>query len=427
MLARPITKEVFEKSCLKIPGGVNSPVRAFTSLEMTPLIVERGKGDTIVDVDGNCFIDYCMSWGALILGHAHSRIVDRVQRQMELGSSFGIATVIEKQMAEKISLHMPSIEKIRFVSSGTEATMSALRLARGFTGKSKVIKFNGNYHGHADPFLVKAGSGVSFLLNSSSLGVPKGAVEDTISLPYNDIEAVKRAFREHSDVGVVIVEPVAANMGLIEGSKEFLQTLRLETEKAGALLVFDEVVSGFRFGLGGIQGKWGIKPDLTCLGKIIGGGLPAAAFGGRAEVMDFLAPMGPVYQAGTLSGNPLALAAGLAVLEELEKPFFYEELEKKTEKLLLPIEDFIRVTKKNIAVNRIGSSFTLFFGVNKVNCQEDLQGLNHKMFVDFYHHMFEKGVYFSPAQQEVCFTSSSHKEESIVRTTEEMLKFFQKL
>ncbi len=423
MLFRPLTEKVFLESCLKIPGGVNSPVRAFTSLEMTPLVVAKGKADSITDVDGNEFIDYCMSWGSLILGHANPTVVEKVQKQMQLGSSFGIATLIEKLMAEKISSHIPSIEKIRFVSSGTEATMSALRLARGFTGKTKVIKFNGNYHGHADPFLVQAGSGVSFLSNSSSLGVPKGAIEDTISIPYNDVEAVRSAFIRYKDVAAVIVEPIAANMGLVPATLEFLETLRAETFKAGALLIFDEVVSGFRFGLGGIQNMLGITPDLTCLGKIIGGGLPAAAFGGRKEVMDFLAPIGPVYQAGTLSGNPLALSAGLATLEQLEKPFFYEELSKKTEQLLAPVEDLIRSKKKNIVINRIGSCFTLFFGVNQVSSQEDVKRLDRRMFVQFYQYMFSKGVYFSPAQEEVCFISSAHSEDSIVKTRDILLEY----
>lgn len=423
MLFRPLTEKVFLESCLKIPGGVNSPVRAFTSLEMTPLVVAKGKADSITDVDGNEFIDYCMSWGSLVLGHANPTVVEKVQKQMELGSSFGIATLIEKLMAEKISSHIPSIEKIRFVSSGTEATMSALRLARGFTGKTKVIKFNGNYHGHADPFLVQAGSGVSFLSNSSSLGVPKGAIEDTISIPYNDVEAVRSAFIRYKDVAAVIVEPIAANMGLVPATLEFLETLRAETLKAGALLIFDEVVSGFRFGLGGIQNMLGITPDLTCLGKIIGGGLPAAAFGGRKEVMDFLAPIGPVYQAGTLSGNPLALSAGLATLEQLEKPFFYEELSKKTEQLLAPVEDLIRSKKKNIVINRIGSCFTLFFGVNQVSSQEDVKRLDRRMFIEFYQYMFSKGVYFSPAQEEVCFISSAHSEDSIVKTRDILLEY----
>lgn len=424
MLARSLTQRQFAKACDLIPGGVCSPIRAFLELSMLPLIVKKGEEDKVFDIDSHAYIDYCMSWGSLILGHAHPKVVKAVCDQMALGSSFGITTLLEQELAEKIRHHMPSLEKIRFVSSGTEATMSALRLARGYTGKSCFIKFNGNYHGHADPFLVQAGSGVSFLPTASSLGIPEEVIADTLSLPYNDIEAVKKAFLERKDIAAVIVEPIAANMGLVAASQEFLKTLREETLKAGALLIFDEVITGFRIGLGGVQGKVGIKPDLTCLGKIIGGGLPAAAFGGKKEVMDLLAPIGGVYQAGTLSGNPLALSAGLATLSELEKPSFYKDLEEKTTNFLAPLKDFANSHPNKIYIAQEESLFTLFFGPGKVTCQEDLKHLNPELFQKFYHHMIEQGIYFSPSQREACFLSSAHSLESLEKTKKAVLNFF---
>ena len=425
--SRPYTKILFEESSLRIPGGVSSPVRSFQGLDLTPLIVDRGNGDAIIDVDGNSYIDYCMSWGSLALGHVHPSIKKALQEQLEKGTSFGITTALESQMAKEITSAMPSLEKIRFVSSGTEATMSALRLARGYTKRSYFIKFNGNYQGHADPFLVRAGSGVSFLAESSSLGVPEETVKYTISLPYNDVEAVKKAFLTYKDIAAVIVEPIAANMGVVPGTQEFLKTLRVETKKAGALLIFDEVITGFRVGLGGAQGYYNIEPDLTCLGKIIGGGLPLAAFGGKKEIMDFLAPIGGVYQAGTLSGNPLALAAGLATLKELKTPLFYETLESKAKALLDPFIDWINIHKSNVCLHRVGSFFTIFFGVKKVSCQEDLKELDPLLFKQFYHYLFERGIYFSPAQQEACFVSLLHTEESLQKTQKVLLEFCEKV
>ena len=425
--SRPYTEAVFEESSLRIPGGVSSPVRSFQGLDLTPLIVDKGNGDTIVDVDGNSYIDYCMSWGSLALGHVYPSIKKALQEQLEKGTSFGITTALESQMAKEITSVMPSLEKIRFVSSGTEATMSALRLARGYTKRSYFIKFNGNYHGHADPFLVRAGSGVSFLAASSSLGVPEETVKYTISLPYNDVEAVKKAFLTYKDIAAVIVEPIAANMGVVPGTQEFLEALRVETRKAGALLIFDEVITGFRVGLGGAQGYYNIEPDLTCLGKIIGGGLPLAAFGGKKEIMDFLAPIGGVYQAGTLSGNPLALAAGLATLKELKTSLFYETLESKAKALLDPVADWINIHKSNVCLHRVGSFFTIFFGVKKVSSLEDLKKLDPFLFKQFYHYLFERGIYFSPAQQEACFISLLHTEESLQKTQEVLLEFCEKV
>lgn len=421
------TSHIFKESCCLIPGGVNSPIRAFLELKMMPIVVEKGFGEFLQDVDGNQWIDYCMSWGALPLGHAHPKIVEAVCKQMAFGSSFGTATPFEKDLAACIHFHMPSIEKIRFVSSGTEATMSAVRLARAVSQKNILVKFNGCYHGHSDALLVKSGSGVSFLPDSSSLGVTQGAISDTISLPYNNIKAVKELFRSRSDIGALIVEPIAANMGLVPGTKAFLETLREETEKAGAILIFDEVISGFRIGLGGAQDLFGIRPDLTCLGKIIGGGLPAAAFGGKASIMDALAPLGGVYQAGTLSGNPLAMKAGLATLQELEDPSFYSALQEKTNLLLDPIEAWIKTHDVNICLKRQGSFFTLFFGVKDVSCKEDLSQLDSVLFHRFYTHLFSRGIYFSPSQWEACFLSHAHTRKSLIYTRETILSFLESL
>jgi glutamate-1-semialdehyde 2,1-aminomutase len=406
-----------------IPGGVNSPVRAFRELDMLPMIVERGCGDLIEDVDGHSYIDYCMSWGALMLGHAHPKIVNAVRMQVEQGSSFGIATRIENDLAEKVLSHMPSMEKIRFVSSGTEATMSAIRLARGVTGKHVIVKFNGNYHGHVDSLLIQAGSGVSYLPQASSKGIPKEMVQHTVSLPYNDIPSLQRFFGNNQDVAAVILEPMAANMGFVKASSEFLYALREETQKAETLLIFDEVVTGFRLGLAGAQGYYGIVPDLTCLGKIIGGGFPAAAFGGKRQVMDALAPLGSVYQAGTLSGNPVAMRAGFETLKELEKPDFYSHLQKKADRFFGPIEEWIRKKGKHVCLNREGSMFTLFFGVSKVERKEDLSGIDLAKFKDFFQFLFHQGIYLSPSQFETSFLSEAHTEEHLEKTQASMLEF----
>lgn len=426
-MERKKTRQIFEESCRLIPGGVNSPIRAFQEVGMLPLIAQQGSGDTVQDVDGNTWIDYCMSWGPLPLGHAHPKIVEAVSKQMALGSTFGLATPFEKELASLIISHMPSIEKIRFVSSGTEATMSALRLARAVSGKPCIIKFNGCYHGHSDALLVKAGSGVSSLPGCSSLGVTAESIAHTLCLPYNDIEAVKQAFKSRSDIGAVIVEPIAANMGLVPASSAFLNTLREETEKNGAILIFDEVISGFRVGIGGAQELYGIKPDLTCLGKIIGGGLPAAAFGGKASIMDALAPIGGVYQAGTLSGNPLAMQAGIATLKELSAPYFYQDLQKKADLLLFPIEEYIKSKDLNICLNRQGSLFTFFFGPKEVSCKEDLSHLDHALFHRFFKELFSKGIYVSPSAWESNFLSSAHTEKSLIYTREAILSFLEKL
>lgn len=400
---RPISKEIFEKSASMIPGGVNSPVRAFPGLGMTPLIAERGTGDMVWDVDGNGYIDYCGSWGALILGHAHPRVVQAAIEQVQLGSTFGIATSVEAEIAAQVIKHTPSIEKIRFVSSGTEACMSAVRLARGFTGKNTVLKFDGNYHGHFDSFLLRAGSGVSYLNESSSKGIPADFVRHTISLPYNDIEGVRTFVRSRTDLAAIMLEPVAGNMGVVPADAAFIQMLREESLKSGALLIFDEVMTGFRVGLKSAQGLYGVTPDLSCFGKIVGGGFPAAAFGGRKEIMDCLAPLGQVYQAGTLSGNPVAMKAGRTTLLELEKPGLYEELERKTNIIADPLRE------AGVKVNQVGSMFTVFLG--------------NERYKELFVFLFEKGIYFPPSQYEACFVSTAHTEEHLEQTRNAVFQF----
>ncbi len=418
------SSDIYRRSCQVIPGGVNSPVRSCRAVGIEPLIAVSGRGDLIVDADGNEYIDYCGSWGALILGHAFPRVVEAAVRQVEMGSSFGIATPIEEALAAKVISLIPSIEKIRFVSSGTEATMTAIRLARGFTGRSKIVKFSGCYHGHSDALLTQAGSGAAFLNpQATSLGVTAAAIADTVTLPFNDETKVRELFAaKGSEIAAVILEPIPANMGLILPEPQFLSCLRKETEKAGALLIFDEVISGFRVGLRGAQGLYGIRPDLTCLGKIIGGGFPAAALGGKAEILDCLAPIGQVYQAGTLSGNPVAMAAGLAALEEIEKPGFYERLQDKTDRLLLPIEEAILEKNLNACIQKAGSMFTIFFGIRQALCREDLAAGDPKRFARFFCALFEKGIYIPPLQQEAWFVSTAHTNDHLDKTVEAVIE-----
>jgi len=418
---RPQTETLVERARKVIPGGVNSPVRSFGGLGLTPMVVERGAGDCIWDADGRQYVDYCNSWGALILGHAHPAVVRAAQEQTALGSSFGIATRVEAELAEKIVELMPSIEKIRFVSSGTEATMTALRIARGFTGRPKIVKFVGQYHGHSDGLLVKAGSGVVSLQEATSKGVTAGTIADTVCIPFNDFEAVSSLFRRVGDqIAAVIVEPVSGNMGVVPPKPGFLAHLRAETVRHGALLIFDEVITGFRVHLRGAQGLYGIDPDLTCLGKIVGGGFPAAAVGGKAKVMDCLAPVGPVYQAGTLSGNPVAMRAGLAVLEEITKPGFYERLEHKTKLLCTPIEQAFAQTKKPGCLQRVGSMFTVFLGCTSV---EHFEPLDQPRFTQFFRHLFEHGIYISPAAHEASFVSMAHSDQHLARTAQLIADF----
>jgi glutamate-1-semialdehyde 2,1-aminomutase len=427
---RPKTAALYEAICEVIPGGVNSPVRAFPGMSIPPLILGKAKGDMITDVDGNEYIDYCGSWGALIHGHAHPQIIEAATRRMSQGTSFGISTEIEEKLARKVCEFVPSCQKVRFVSSGTEATMSAVRLARGFTGRPLVVTFIGNYHGHNDSFLVQAGSGVTSLPNASSAGVPDELVQMMLSLPYNNIAAFdalleKKEIREK--IACVIVEPIAANMGVVPGTRDFLSHLRKRTEEIGALLVFDEVVSGFRVAKGGAQELYRLMPDISCFAKIVGGGFPAACFGGKREIMDFLAPLGPVYQAGTLSGNPVAMEAGLQALLLLEEPNFYENLEAKAEIITKPLTEMIE--KEGIAahVQRIGSLFTIFFTSHPVRNMQEAKGGDTTRFKQMFLHLFNHGVYAPPSQFEAWFVSAAHTRVHLEYARDLLIDFMKRM
>ena len=411
------SSQLFAAAEKKIPGGVNSPVRAFRNVGGEPFFVERGAGARIWDVDGNEYIDYVGSWGPAILGHAPKVVVDAVRDAAARGLSFGIPNPLEMQLAELISHWMPSIEKVRMVNSGTEAAMSCIRLARGFTGRDKIIKFDGCYHGHADSLLVQAGSGALTHGRPDSAGVPKSFAEQTISLPFSDIDLVRKAFCENkSGIAAVIVEPVPANAGLYLGKEKFLSSLRDECTKDGALLIFDEVITGFRVARGGAQEIFGIKPDLTVLGKIIGGGLPVGAFGGRAEIMDQLSPDGPVYQAGTLSGNPVAMAAGLAQLRELERIDGWELLEKTGAQFEELARGAIADSKIDLTFHRIGSMFCLFFAPPPIVDLASAKRSDLKMFAKFFHTCLERGLNFAPSQFETGFISTAHTPNDIEQT-----------
>jgi len=409
----------FARAQTRIPGGVNSPVRAFRGVGGTPLFIAGGEGSNIFDIDGNSYIDYVCSWGPLILGHRPVSVIEAVRQALEHGTSFGAPTEREVEMAELIAQIVPSMEMVRLVNSGTEATMSALRVARGFTGRDLTIKFEGCYHGHVDSLLVKAGSGMATLGIADTAGVPAGFAGTTIALPFNSIAAVEKAFADHGDkIAAVIVEPVVGNMGCVPPVAGFLEALRDLTARHGALLIFDEVMTGFRLALGGAQQRFGITPDLTTLGKIIGGGLPMAAYGGRADVMKKVAPLGPVYQAGTLSGNPLAVAAGLAMLRYLlAHPDVYETLEARTAQLCA-------WTPPGVTVNRMGSMFTFFFTKGTVTDWESAKQSDTARFGQFFHFMLEHGVYLAPSQFEAGFVSAAHSEEDIGRTVEAAREFF---
>ena len=411
------SSQLFEQAKKRIPGGVNSPVRAFRNVGGEPFFVERAEGARIWDVDGNEYIDYVGSWGPAILGHAPKVIVDLVRETASRGLSFGIPNPLEVEMAELICQWMPSIEKIRMVSSGTEATMSCIRLVRGFTGRDKIIKFDGCYHGHVDALLVKSGSGALTHGRPDSAGVPQAFADLTISLPFNDVDLVRKAFREN-EIAAVILEPIPANAGLYFPREDFLSILREECTKHGALLIFDEVMTGFRVARGGAQEIYGIKPDLTALGKVIGGGLPVGAFGGRGEIMDKLSPDGPVYQAGTLSGNPLAMAAGLAQLRELERIDGWTLLEKLGAEFEERARAAIAQSKIEITFHRIGSMFCLFFARGPIVDLAGAQRSDLKMFARFFHACLKRGVYFAPSQFETGFISTAHSSEDIERTGE---------
>ena len=405
-----------------IPGGVNSPVRAFRSVGGTPPFIARGNGSKIYDVDGNEYIDYVLSWGPLILGHCPQVVTDALREVLEIGTSFGAPTEREVELAELIRECVPSIEMVRLVSSGTEATMSALRVARGFTGRDLTIKFEGCYHGHVDSLLVKAGSGMATLGIADTAGVPEAFAATTIALPFNSIDGVEKAFRERGDrIAAVIVEPVVGNMGCVPPLPGFLEALRSLTSKHGALLIFDEVMTGFRVALGGAQQRFGIKPDLTTLGKIIGAGLPMAAYGGRTDVMSKVAPTGPIYQAGTLSGNPLAVSAGIAMLRYLKShPDVYQTVERRTAQLT-------EKAPPGITVNRVGSMFTFFFTSGPVTDWESAKRSDTGRFQQFFHWMLDRGIYLAPSQFEAGFVSVAHSEGDIARTGDAAGQFFDQL
>lgn len=429
MKPRPKSETIYKGLCEVIPGGVNSPIRACKAVDYHPLVAERAFDDMIVDADGNHYIDYCGSWGALIHGHAHPEILKAAEKRMSMGTTFGVTTAIEGRLARKIIELVPSIEKVRFVSSGTEATMSAVRLAKGYTKRDLIVKFAGNYHGHADYFLVKAGSGVAGLPESSSAGIPQELVSKTLCLPYNDVACCNELFGNMemaSRIAAVIVEPIAGNMGVVCGTHEFLFALRELTEKNGSLLIFDEVMSGFRVAKGGAQQLYGIDPDLTCLGKIIGGGFPAAAFGGKAKIMDCLAPLGAVYQAGTLSGNPVAMEAGLKALELLDVPNYYQTLQQKVDFLTQFVQAYIDQHKIPACLQGAGSMFTLFLGRRSVSNMDEAQSCDKELFKKFYRHMFENGVYIPPLMVEAWFISMAHTEEHLKTTSNLIVEFLEK-
>ncbi|MDX8290019.1 glutamate-1-semialdehyde 2,1-aminomutase [Metabacillus indicus] len=399
-----------------MPGGVNSPVRAFKSVAMDPIFMERGKGSKIYDIDGNEYIDYVLSWGPLILGHTNDAVVEAIKKVTESGTSFGAPTLIENELAKLVIDRVPSIEIIRMVSSGTEATMSALRLARGFTGRNKILKFEGCYHGHGDSLLIKAGSGVATLGLPDSPGVPEGVAKNTITVPYNDMESVKYAFKQFGDdIAGVIVEPVAGNMGVVPPLPGFLENLRSITEEYGSLLIFDEVMTGFRVDYGCAQGYFGVTPDLTCLGKVIGGGLPVGAYGGRADIMKQVAPSGPIYQAGTLSGNPLAMTAGYATLSQLT-PDTYKEFGRKADILEEGLKAAAEKHGIPITVNRAGSMIGFFFTDENVINFEKAKTSNLEYFSKFYREMANEGVFLPPSQFEGLFLSTAHSDEDLEKT-----------
>lgn len=406
----------FARSQKVIPGGVNSPVRAFKSINGQPIFIDHGKGSKIYDIDGNQYIDFVSSWGPLILGHAHEEVVEAIKKAAEKGTSYGAPTIIESEMAELIIEMVPSIECVRMVNSGTEATMSALRLARGFTGREKIIKFEGCYHGHADSFLIKAGSGAITLGLPDSPGVTRGTAQDTLIAKYNDIESVTKLFAENKDqIAAVIIEPVAGNVGVILPQAGFLKDLKDLSHKNGALLIFDEVISGFRLAKGGAQELYGVVPDITTLGKIIGGGLPVGAYGARMEIMQKLAPAGPIYQAGTLSGNPLAMAAGYKTLEIINRdPGFYQKLDAMAKKL----EDGILKNAKEagieVIINRMGSMMTLFFNKHgKINSYDDAMKSEPATYAKYFNMALQSGIYLAPSQYEATFVSAAHTDEDI--------------
>ncbi|MBE9572339.1 MAG: glutamate-1-semialdehyde 2,1-aminomutase [Proteobacteria bacterium] len=413
------SRVLFEKAKKYIPGGVNSPVRAGQAVGIDPPFISKANGCVIWDVDGNEYIDYVCSWGPMILGHAHPEIVNALEERVKLGTSYGAPTELEVEMADIVVEMVPSIEMVRMVNSGTEATMSAIRLARGYTGREKIIKFDGCYHGHADSLLVSAGSGLATLGIPGSPGVPQDLARHTISLPFNNLENVSQAFNKFGpEIAAVIVEPIPGNMGVINPDQAFLKGLRELTNEYGALLIFDEVISGFRVAIGGAQELYDIMPDLTCLGKIIGGGLPVGAYGGKKEIMTRMAPQGDVYQAGTLSGNPLAMAAGLATLKILKEKSPYDELDKKGDMLFSGLKRVAEAAGVNVVINRVGSMGSLFFTDEPVTDFETAKASDENLFKRYFRSMLDQGIYLAPSPYEAAFLSTAHSEETVHKTIE---------
>jgi glutamate-1-semialdehyde 2,1-aminomutase len=417
----------YQEAVKVIPGGVNSPVRAFKSVGLNPIFIEQGQGSVVTDVDGNRYIDYICSWGPLILGHAHPDVVNKVKETAEKGTSFGAPTELETKMAKMVTERMPSVDIVRMVNSGTEATMSAIRLARAYTKRTKILKFEGSYHGHSDSLLIKAGSGVATLGLPDSPGVPMDLAQSTLTVPYNDLDSVRLAFEKFGEeIAAVIVEPVAGNMGVVPPQPGFLEGIREITEQYGTVLIFDEVMTGFRVDYYSAQGRYNVMPDLTTMGKVIGGGLPVGAFGGKREIMEMIAPVGPVYQAGTLSGNPLAMAAGTATLEAMT-PQAYEELEKKGAMLEEGMKQNAEEAGVPHHINRVGSMVCLFFTDEEVTSYEQAKSSDTGLFASYYKNMLEEGILLAPSQFEGMFVSMAHSESDIERTIEANRRTLKKL
>ncbi|MFH1009101.1 MAG: glutamate-1-semialdehyde 2,1-aminomutase [Candidatus Latescibacterota bacterium] len=416
-----VSAQLFNQARKVMPGGVNSPVRAFRSVNLDPVFIASGKGCKIIDVDGKEYIDFVGSWGPLILGHAHEEVLEAIRETAKRGTSFGAPTHLEIRLAEKIIQMVPSVEMVRMVNSGTEATMSAIRLARGYTDRDQFIKFEGCYHGHGDSFLIKAGSGALTLGEPNSPGVTQGTARDTLNARFNDLASVRQLFEETGkDIAAIIVEPIAGNMGVIPPLPGFLEGLRALCDQYGSLLILDEVMTGFRVHPGGAQTLFGIQPDLTTMGKVIGGGLPVAAYGGKKEVMEAVSPSGSVYQAGTLSGNPLAMAAGLKTLEILSRPGFYEDLNRKSEFFFTEVERNIEENALPLTVNHVGSMGCLFFKEGTVETFEDTQQADTEKFAQYFGHLLQKGIYIAPSQFEATFISAAHSDDDLITALDAM-------